>query len=116
MSEPEPFIACSNCFVDEGLRLDAEGIGEDDSSLCPRCATSESRKLTPDRLATLAQNFFVWGSVHRVDYGAAPQIQFNDRRKTDFDLPGSLSCGRHSLRGCSGRRLLPLWTSPLDAR
>ena len=91
MSEPEPFIACSNCFVDEGLRLDAEGIGEDDSSLCPRCATSESRKLTPDRLATLAQNFFVWGSVHRVDYGAAPQIQFNDRRKTDFDLPGSLS-------------------------
>ena len=47
--------------------------------------------LTPDRLAMLAAHFFVWGSVHRFDYGAAPEIQFNDRRKTDVELPGSLS-------------------------
>ena len=91
MSTPEPFIACSNCFVNEGLRLDAEGLGEDDSSVCPRCATSEGRKLSPSQLATLAQHFFVWGSVHRLHYGAAPKIQFNDRRKTEIDLPGSLS-------------------------
>ena len=51
----------------------------------------DGRKLGADRLATLAQHFFVWGSVHRFDYGAAPRIQFNDRRKTDMDMPGSLS-------------------------
>ena len=90
MSPPDPFIACSNCFINEGLRLDAERLGEDDSSLCPRCAANEGRKFTPARLATLAQHFFVWGSVHRFDYGVAPEIQFNDRRKTDIDLPGSL--------------------------
>ena len=85
-----PFIACSNCFVNEGLRLDAERLGEDDSSVCSRCAANDGRKLTTGRLATLAQHFFVWGSVHRLNYGAAPVIQFNDRRKTDIDLPGSL--------------------------
>ena len=90
MSTPDPFTACSNCFVNEGLRLDAERLGQDNSSICPRCAANDGRKLTSDRLATLAQNFFVWGSIHRFDYGAAPEIQFNDLRKTDLDLPDSL--------------------------
>ena len=90
MPTSEPSIACSNCFIDEGLRLDAERLGENDASRCPRCEANDGRKLGPDRLATLAQHFFVWGSVHRVDYGAAPRIQFNDRRKTDMDMPDSL--------------------------
>ena len=91
MSAPAPFIACSNCFVDEGLRLDAEHLGADDHSLCPRCAANNGRKLTSDRLATLAQSFFVWGSPRRFDYGSAPRTQYNRRRKTDMDLPSSLS-------------------------
>ncbi|MDE0264816.1 MAG: RES family NAD+ phosphorylase [Bryobacterales bacterium] len=91
MSPPAPFVACSNCFVDEGLRLDAEHLGEDDHSLCPRCAASKGRKLTSHRLATLAQGFFVWGSLRRFDYGSAPRIQFNDRLKSDIELPGSLN-------------------------
>ena len=90
MSTPDPFTACSNCFVNERLRLDAERLGQDNSSICLRCAANDGRKLTSDRLATLAQNFFVWGSIHSFDYGAAPEIQFNDLRKTDLDLPDSL--------------------------
>ena len=90
MSTSEPYIACSRCFIDEGLRLDAERLGEDDPSACPRCEENDGRKLGPERLATLAQHFFVWGSVHRFDYGAAPTIQFNDRRKTEMDMPGAL--------------------------
>ncbi len=39
---------------------------------CPRCEASDGRKLVPDRLATLAQHSFVWGSVHRFDYGDSP--------------------------------------------
>ena len=91
MSTSDTFVACSNCFIDEGLRLDAERLGQDDPSLCPRCTANDGRKLSSDQLATLAQHFFVWGSTRRFDYGAAPRIQFNDRRKTEFDLPGSLS-------------------------
>ena len=90
MSTSESSVACSNCFINEGLRLDAERLGEDDASRCPRCEANDGRKLGRGRLAMLAQHFFVWGSVHRVDYGAAPRIQFNDRRKTDMDMPDSL--------------------------
>ena len=35
---------------------------------------------------TLANEFFVWGSVRRYDYGAAPAIQFNDLRPSDPEL------------------------------
>ena len=90
MSAPDPFVVCSKCFIDEGLRLDAERLGEDDPSPCPNCEANDGRKLGPGRLATLAQDFFVWGSVHKLDYGAAPSIQCNDHRKTDMDMPGAL--------------------------
>ena len=90
MSTPDPFVACSKRFANEGLRLDAESLGEEDSSVCPRCAFNEGRKLNRNRFATLAQRFFVWGSVHKRDYGAAPEIQFNEHRKTDSDLRGAL--------------------------
>lgn len=90
MSTSEPVFACSSCFMNEGLQLDANRLGMEDSSPCPRCAGNDGRKLTASRLARLAQEFFVWGSVHRSTYGAAPRIQFNGARETDIDLPGSL--------------------------
>ena len=83
-------MACSSCFANQGLRLDAVRLGSTDASRCPRCGTTKGRKLTSDRLITLGQHFFVWGSVRRFDYGAAPAIQFNDRRKTDIAMPGEL--------------------------
>ena len=83
-------MACSSCFVNQGLRLDAVRLGSTHASRCPRCGTTRGRKLTSDRLITLAQHFFVWGSVRRFDYGAAPAIQFNDMRETDIAMPGEL--------------------------
>ncbi|MDE0456250.1 MAG: RES family NAD+ phosphorylase, partial [Chromatiales bacterium] len=76
--------------MDEGPRLDAERLGEDDASPCPRCEANDGRKLGPGRLAMLTQDYFVWGSVQRFDYGAAPMIRFNDRHKTDMDMPDAL--------------------------
>ena len=90
MRPSETFVACSNCFTNEGLRLDAERLGVTDSSMCHRCTTTDGRKFTSDLLITLAQHFFVWGSVHKLRYGAAPTIQFNDRRETDIAIPKSL--------------------------
>jgi len=71
--------------------LEAERLGEDHPLPCPRCGEKDGRKLDSGRLKTLAQHFCVWGSVYKLSYGAAPRIQFNDRRKTDMDLLGSLS-------------------------
>ena len=90
IGKTEGFVACSSCFRNEGLRLDAARLGSTHSSRCPRCGTTSGQKLTSDHLSTLAQHFFVWGSVRRFDYGAAPAIQFNDRRETDIVLPGEL--------------------------
>ena len=87
----ETFVACSNCFTDEGLRLDAERLGATESSICPRCTTADGRKFTSDQLRTLAYHFFVLGTLHRVKYGAAPIVQFNDLRKTDIAMPKSLN-------------------------
>ena len=84
------FVACSSCFANQGLRLDAARLGLEDATCCPRCGTTKGWKLTSDRLITLAQHFFVWGSIRKFDYGAAPAIHFNDLRKTDIAMPGKL--------------------------
>lgn len=81
-----PIIACSACFADHGLRLDAERLGLEETSVCPNCNTIDSKKLTKRSLLQLAHRFFVWGSLHRCEYGAAPQIQFNEHQKTSIDL------------------------------
>jgi hypothetical protein len=78
---------CSNCFQDQGLRLDAECIGIKESSPCPKCGTVIGRKLTSELVARLAHRFFVWGTVHHLDYGAAPIVQFNEHQSTSIDSP-----------------------------
>jgi hypothetical protein len=77
-------VLCSNCFSDQGLRLDAERIGEADDFECPNCSDRSGRKLTKDRVAALAQRFFVWGTLHKREYGAAPIVQFNEHQKTSI--------------------------------
>lgn len=88
-SEPQSqeagFVLCSDCFNDQGLRLDAEYIGIENSSKCPRCGKTTGRKLNRDYLETLAHRFFVWGTLHRCDYGAAPLVQFNTHQTTSID-------------------------------
>lgn len=86
-----PLIACSACFADHGLRLDAERLGLEETGVCPNCNTINSKKLTKGILLKLAYRFFVWGSLHRYEYGATPQIQFNEHQKTSIDLSPRLA-------------------------
>lgn len=79
-------ILCSNCFTDQGLRLDAECIGNTDASVCPNCGETQGRKLTADRANALAYRYFVWGTLHRCEYGAAPIIQFNKHQETSINV------------------------------
>src|SRR5690242_18451398 len=77
---------CSNCFHDQGLRLDAEQIGAIENSACPNCGSTTGRKLNGPLVELLAHRFFVWGTIHRSEYGAAPAVEFNRDRKTNISL------------------------------
>lgn len=90
MDDSAKFCVCSECFHDEGLRLNAHQIGIADSTTCSNCGATIGRKLDTDRLAALAHRFFVWGSLLRCDYGAAPLIQFNKHQKTSIAAPSWL--------------------------
>ena len=73
---------CSECFHDQGLRLDAGRIGVLDNSVCPNCASTTGSKLSADLVGAVAHRFFVWGTLQRCDYGAAPLVQFNQHQST----------------------------------
>lgn len=76
---------CSRCFLNEGLRLSAEELGLIDNVYCPNCRSREGRKLTKDLIEYLAYRFFVWGTLQRTDYGAAPLIQFNHDHESEIE-------------------------------
>ena len=77
-------VLCSNCFSDQGLRFDAESIGKAADFDCPNCGNRSGKKLAREQVATLAQRFFVWGTLCKCDYGAAPIVQFNEHQKTSI--------------------------------
>lgn len=79
-------ILCSECFTDQGLRLDAERIGETSESACPSCRKTTGRKLNFRAAVALANRFFVWGTLHRYQYGAAPVVQFNEHQQTSIEM------------------------------
>ncbi len=79
-------IACSLCFTDRGLKLDAEQLGIMDATACPHCKDSNGHKLTIANLEDLAHRFFVWGSLSKCEYGAAPLIQFNQHQNTSINV------------------------------
>lgn len=83
-------LLCSACFRHPGLRHDADRVGTDDDRACPACGTTGGRKLDRQRLVALARSFFVWGTINRCDYGAAPMVQFNEHRQTSISAPSWL--------------------------
>lgn len=86
MTTKTSHIACSACFSDRGLRLDAERLGVIDTGACSNCDAIKGKKLSEEALGALAHRFFVWGSLWRCKYGAAPLIQFNLSQETCIDV------------------------------
>lgn len=82
-------LLCSNCFTDEGLRIDAAKHGLEQQGECPNCQSSDGQKLTRDHIKALAWRFFVSGTTIRCDYGAAPVIQFNEFHYGKSDMAPS---------------------------
>ncbi len=84
------FLLCANCFNDEGLRIDAQRIGEENNSICSNCTSNKGNKLDADNAMILAGRFFVRGTYHKTEYGGAPIIEMNAMRKTEIIFNGNL--------------------------
>ena len=84
--DPGVPLLCSNCFHDEGLRLTSERIGQRDQSKCLHCGSRFGMKLNKRLIAALAQQFFVSGTVQRLEFGAFPAVQFNKQQPTSIDV------------------------------
>ena len=84
-------IACSRCFKNRGLILDAMQYGREEVGLCPNCGRGDGIKLGRAPLAYLAERFFVDGSFHKYDFGGAPAIQLNEHQKTSIDIDAVLT-------------------------
>lgn len=82
-------LLCSDCFTDEGLRIDASKLGFEEQGKCPNCPSLDGRKLTKELIEDLAQRFFVSGTTIRFDYGAAPIIQCNEHHFGRSDISSS---------------------------
>lgn len=83
------FILCSDCFTDEGLRIDAFKLGTESQNRCLKCGSTEGRKLTKQNVENLAWTFFVRGTTIRTKYGAAPVIQCNQHHYNKSDISPS---------------------------
>jgi len=83
-------IICSGCFKNYGLRLEAEKIGFYSNNICSLCGSTKYRKLNNFLLEKLAFSFFVRGTIHKTDYGAAPLIQFNEYQITGVKFDSEL--------------------------
>lgn len=79
-------VACSRCFKNRGLILDAMQYGRESAGECPKCGQYDGFKLGRSSLAYLAERFFVDGSFHKAEFGGAPRIQFNSHNKTNIAL------------------------------
>ena len=106
-------LLCSDCFLDEGLRRDAQRIGSSQDGDCPRCGSADGRKLDQEALLFLSHEFFVRGSFQRSEYGGAPVIQFNEHQKTDIDVTDWLGSDVRALSDATGMGFFyygpPLW-------
>lgn len=79
-------VLCSDCFYDEGLRLDAFQIGIENVAKCPNCSSEHGKKLTKQIVRELCYRFFVRGTIERFDYGGFPLVQMNEERFNDSEL------------------------------
>ncbi len=82
-------LLCSNCFANEGLKIDAFKLGIESQESCQNCKSIVGRKLTKQHVLRLAHDFFVGGTTMRREYGAAPVIQYNEYHYGRSDISPS---------------------------
>lgn len=81
-------LLCSDCFRDEGLKLNALLLGIKDNHKCVNCNSDSGYKLTKTLVQELCYSFFVIGTIKKLKYGGFPLIQFNEQHfnRSDIDV------------------------------
>ncbi len=108
MRFPFPFnkrfkaILCSDCFQDQGLRMDANSVGLNRKGECPHCRSQSGKKLDAQRIGQLAFRFFVHGTITRGEYGGAPMVQFNTHQETSIDVSSPLDSDARTIADAIG--------------
>jgi hypothetical protein len=83
----EEFVLCSDCFFDQGLKLDSFYLGIDNNNnICPNCKSEKGKKLDKNILMELADRFFVRGTIIKTEYGAYSAVQFNEHQNTSIEV------------------------------
>lgn len=82
----EEILLCSDCFKDEGLKINAYHIGITDEKNCPNCNSVKGKKLNRTLIDKLSYQFFVIGTIHKTDFGGAPRVQCNEQHKDKTDI------------------------------
>jgi hypothetical protein len=77
------FILCSDCFTNNGLRIEAAKFGIRSGASCPTCGSQSDRKLTRNNLHKLTSRFFVTGTIPHGVGGYAPILNYNPERAQD---------------------------------
>ncbi|MDI1306538.1 MAG: RES family NAD+ phosphorylase [bacterium] len=88
IQDSQEILLCSNCFNDEGLKIDAYSIGIRNTKTCPNCKSEIGNKLTKDIVRQLCYRFFVRGTIERFKYGGCPLVQFNEQnyKQSEIDV------------------------------
>jgi hypothetical protein len=79
------YVLCSDCFNDEGLRIDAFEIGIEDQQSCKNCSSISGRKLTKQIVRELCYRFFVRGTIEKFEFGGFPLVQMNEEHFGDTE-------------------------------
>jgi hypothetical protein len=80
------FLLCSKCFKDQGLKLDSEKFGFENTDKCPNCKSREGKKLNKNAIEELANSFFVQGTLIKLMYGGTPLVNYNEFQKTEVNF------------------------------
>jgi RES domain-containing protein len=87
-------MLCSDCFKNEGLRLEALKLGDKRSEKCPRCGSEKGALLNEDQCGELLERFFIYGTTSIGTFGISPyklgagnphDVKFDATLKDDFE-------------------------------
>jgi hypothetical protein len=87
LANSKDYVLCSECFHDQGLRHDAARKGVENNSACINCGSERGRKLDRLTLNSVVHAFFMWGTLYRSEFGAAPIVAFNEVQETSIKIP-----------------------------
>jgi hypothetical protein len=78
-------VLCSECFENEGIRVEADGLGTPSRESCQNCGSTRGKKLDLEKLRRLAYRFFVQGTIPHGTGGYVPILQYDERSDDEDD-------------------------------